>query len=142
MNVVLKYMETQMLIVWKSRIDGEGKSPEVREARAAVPALLLTSGVTLGSDCQAQLCHSKKWKKSGPMISKGPSTSSLTTMILKHVPMVSILLRPLKTGKIIHRCSHQVQASNVLFVQCGKQNSPLQNTILLTLNHVSLQKYK
>lgn len=120
MDVVLKYMETQMLIVWKNVMDGEGKSPEVREAWAAVPALLLTSRVTLGSDCRARLCHSKKWKKSGPMISKGPSISSLKTMILKHIPIVPILLRLLKMGKIIHRCSHQVQASNVLFVQCGK----------------------
>lgn len=88
-----------MLIVWKSGMDGGEKSPEVREAWAAVPALLLTGRVTVGSDCQAQLSHSKKWEKSGPMISKGPSISSLKKHDSKAYTYCSNITPSLKNGE-------------------------------------------
>lgn len=69
MGIMLKDMETQILITWKGVMDGQEKSPEVREAWAAGSIRLFTGRATLGSDCQSQLCHSKKWEKSGPMIS-------------------------------------------------------------------------
>lgn len=70
-------MEAQILIIWKSMINAEEKNPEVRQPVSALP---LTGRETLGLDCQSQLRHLKKWKKSDSIISKGPSILALKTV--------------------------------------------------------------
>lgn len=138
MVVVLKDMEAQILIIWKSVTEGEEKNPEVRKLGLQGQPLHSLAGkpwaqiVSLGFVIQR---NGRNQTRAFPKVPKN-------NMILSHVNIVLILLLLLKMGKTIHRCSYQMQVSKVLVFHFRKQYSFLKNMTLFTLNQVSLQKTK
>lgn len=140
MDGTLEDMEAQMLSTWKSMtMERKGSRESGRPGLQCQPPAHRQAA--LGSDRlgfaiqRNGAVRSDHFQRSLPLSPDNHRTRS-------HILLVPILLHLLKMGRIAHRYFHQMQASNVSFVQFGKQYSPLQNRTLLTIHQISLQKYK